>query len=319
MLQLPANVFDYLDLSSEERTQLFLATNTLSNKPADYYIDFVTTTGHIAVISDKLQELSESFKPNTMDDIDTYFSTHPELLTLIPTLLAIRVSKTMDVQGSDINPDDYSLDFLHPEKTLTQHLRFIHESGLADFLLNHPVTNFIDLAQGIEIGLNSNARKNRGGFLGEAFLEKSLSKFATQVKPDKTTSKTIYTPVTDDYSFVDQGTMKVMQTGFGIDLTGSGIPTNRRFDGAVYHRPTHNLALLEIGGSKLKSVAGEFTDLNNILTNAGYTFIYVTSGNGWTNDTSHIRTAIAKIPYLFNYEMVKHGYIQQLLQSQSNN
>lgn len=319
MQLLPDNVHDYLQLSLKERTQLFLATNTLSNKPANYYIDFATTTGHVSPVSDKLQKLSESFKPKTLDEIDAYFLTQPELLTLIPTLLAIRVGSTMNVRGSEIKSADYSLNFSHPEKTLTQHIRFIHESGLANFLLNHPVTDFMDLAQGIEIGLNSNARKNRGGLLGEKFLETSLSKFATQVKPDKKTAKTVYTPVNDDYSFVDQGTIKIMQAAFGIDLTNSSIPKNRRFDGAVYQRSTNNLALLEINffnsaGSKLKAVAGEFDGLNKLLTNAKYRFIYVTSGNGWAQDTSHIGAAIANIPYLFNYAMVNKGYIQQILQ-----
>ncbi len=233
-------------------------------------------------------------------------------------LLAIRIEKVLDVRGLEVQDDDYHLDYTNPEQTLNAHLRFIKESGLAEFLVEHPIQNFRDLARGIELGINTNARKNRGGKLGEDFLDQQLSQFATRVEPDRSSGKTVYTPVTDDFSFVNQGTIKVMQSAFTLDLTESNIPTNRRFDGAVYQKSTNHLALLEInffnsGGSKLKSVAGEFTNLQSILEDAGFQFIYITSGDGWAHDISHISSAIEKIKYLFNFEMVKKGYIEQLL------
>jgi len=201
MLNLPTSVFEYLAKTPEERCKLFLATNTLSNKPADYYIDFQKTTSNVTPHIQALNQLSQELHPTSITAVKNYFSTHPELLTLVPTLLAIRAGKTMDVQEQD-SANDYQLDFANPQRTIPEHLEFLDESGLANFLVNHPVKSYLDLAQGIEIGLNSNARKNRGGHLGEAFLENALSKFATQVKPIKKGSTNTYTPLPDNVTLI---------------------------------------------------------------------------------------------------------------------
>lgn len=317
-MELPENVFDYLALPTQERINLFLKTNTHTNKPATYYIDFDTVDDRVNSDLTRLNRLTNELDPHSIKDVTNYFANNSDQITLIPLLLAIRTGSTLGVQGLADQDSDYILDYQHPQKTIDEHLRFIKDSGLAQFLVNNPISNFTDLARGIEIGINTNARKNRGGSLGENFLDQQLSRFATRVKPDKSSGKTVYTPLSDDLSFVNQGTIKVMQDAFNLDLSHSKIPKNRRFDGAVYQKSTNHLALLEInffnsGGSKLKSVAGEFTDLQSALADADFQFIYITSGAGWAHDLSHISSAIEKIKYLFNFEMVKKGYVEQLL------
>ena len=50
------------------------------------------------------------------------------------------------------------------------------KTGLFNLLQNHLVNNLYDYVLGVECGLNSNARKNRGGHLMEDAVEKFIQK-----------------------------------------------------------------------------------------------------------------------------------------------
>lgn len=52
----------------------------------------------------------------------------------------------------------------------------MRKSGLFDLISAHIINNLYDYATGVEIGLDSNGRKNRGGHLMEALVEDYLKK-----------------------------------------------------------------------------------------------------------------------------------------------
>ena len=55
---------------------------------------------------------------------------------------------------------------------IDEYLVFMKETGLEDLIQNHIINNLVDYAFGVEVGLDSNGRKNRGGHLMEDLLEK---------------------------------------------------------------------------------------------------------------------------------------------------
>lgn len=57
-----------------------------------------------------------------------------------------------------------------------QYKVFMRETGLFELLEKHLVNNLYDYVLGVESGLNSNARKNRGGHLMENLVEKFIQK-----------------------------------------------------------------------------------------------------------------------------------------------
>ena len=57
---------------------------------------------------------------------------------------------------------------------IEQYKVFMRETGLFELLENHLVNNLYDYVLGVESGLNSNARKNRGGHLMENLVEKQV-------------------------------------------------------------------------------------------------------------------------------------------------
>lgn len=311
-MELPTNVFEYLKLPTERKIELFFLTNTATCRPANYYINFDSSMAHIdSEVLERVKKLKD-LETDSIENLISFFKCDPEMVKLVPVLLAFRLdSQLREVNTLSNAEEDYMLDFKDPNATLDFHLRFLRESGLAKFLVDYPTSNFIDLVRGIEIGLNSNARKNRGGKLGEAFLSQAMLEFADRGgQTDETT--------TSEFLFTEQGTKKSMEKVFSLDLTNMDIPSNRRFDGAVYRQSRDELTLIEVNffnsiGSKMKAAAGEFSKLQDTLKSTSSRFIYITAGKGWARDRSHISAAIKDIDYLFNFEMVKQGYVRQLV------
>ena len=58
--------------------------------------------------------------------------------------------------------------------SVEQYKIFMRKTGLFDMIANHLVNNLVDYALGIETGLDSNGRKNRGGHQMEDLVEKYI-------------------------------------------------------------------------------------------------------------------------------------------------
>ncbi len=68
------------------------------------------------------------------------------------------------------------------------------------------------------------------------------------------------------------------------------------------------------GGSKLKAVAGEFTELSQFVTTSpdNVEFVWVTDGLGWKTAHLPLAEAFGHIINIFNLEMLKGGFLFEL-------
>ena len=133
---------------------------------------------------------------------------------------------------------------------------------------------------------------------------------------------------------LERNVAKVCQT-YGLEYKAQATPafikenwrivvpvdkSERRFDVAVFSSEKKKCWLIETnyyggGGSKLKAVAGEFTELSQFVENSDddVTFIWVTDGQGWKTAHLPLAEAFAHIPNVFNLEMLKQDYLVELL------
>ena len=137
----------------------------------DYYIDFkkvITNVDEIKVELNILNSLVGS--RNIEEDFEKIATRYPETLKCIPLLLAVR--------GYEIYAQDedgaFLYNFKHMNYSVEQYKTFMRKTGLFDMIANHLVNNLVDYAFGIETGLDSNGRKNRGGHLMEDLVEKYI-------------------------------------------------------------------------------------------------------------------------------------------------
>lgn len=145
----------------------------------DYYVDFEKVHRNVDEIKIELNILNSLIgSKNIKDDFVQILKRYPETLRVVPILLAKRES---EIYCQDEN-GGYLYQFRVEKYPPNSHLfyerccYFMEQTGLFDLLQNHLINNLVDYVTGVETGLDSNGRKNRGGHLMEDLIEKYIQK-----------------------------------------------------------------------------------------------------------------------------------------------
>ena len=270
-----------------------------------YYIDFEKVHRNVDNIKVELNILNSLIgSKNIETDFENLMRKYPEVLKCIPLLLAVRASEIycQDENGGHLFQFDFGKyppnSHLHYER----YKYFMRETGLFDLLENHIVNNLVDYATGVETGLDSNGRKNRGGHLMEDLVESFIRK-AGFVK-DKTYFKEMY---------IHQITEK-----WGLDLSAISNQgkMEKRFDFVV---KTPNMIygietnFYGSGGSKLNETARSYKTLAlETDTIEGFTFVWFTDGKGWTSARNNLEETFDVMEHIYNIKDLENGVITEV-------
>ena len=126
----------------------------------NYYIDFLKVFRNVDTIRIELNILNSLIGSQQIEtDFINLLRDYPQILKCIPTLLAVRKSEiyAQDDEGG------YTYKFDVVENTPEQYAIFMRKTGLFDMISTHVIANLVDYVMGVETGLDSNGRKNRGG------------------------------------------------------------------------------------------------------------------------------------------------------------
>lgn len=270
----------------------------------DYYVDFPKVYQNIDSIKIELNILNALIRHvNIENEFIRLVERYPEVLRCIPLLLAVRGKEIeiTDENGSRL----YRFDKVAttPEK----YAEFMRKSGLFDLLQRHLISNLVDYATGVETGLDSNGRKNRGGHLMENVVESYLQK-AGIVKQDDNAPKAYYPEM-----YVSD-----IQEKWGLNLSAISNQgkTEKRFDfvvktpNMVYGIETNFYAS---GGSKLNETARSYKTLTLEAANIpGFTFVWFTDGKGWKSARHNLEETFDVLPHLYNIQDMEQGIMHTL-------
>lgn len=161
------------------------------------------------------------------------------------------------------------------------------------------IKNLVDYVIGVEVGLDSNGRKNRGGALMEKIVESYIKKLCVE----------------NGFKYLSQARSTEIKTKWGIEVKVD--KSERSFDFAVYNSKNKKIKLIEInfyngGGSKLKAVCGEFKDLYRELKKQDIDFIWITDGLGWNTTKRPLEETYNNNDYVFNLSMLEEGILSKL-------
>lgn len=295
---------EYQNLTSDERLNLFLKTLSITNRTPEYYVNWDKVERETKQYELELNTLNYLIgKENIYEETLRLFEQQPNLIKAIPSLIASR-DKVLDILSIDDN-DDMSFERLDFSKIDTERIEdyvvFAENSGLLDFLQNKANRSLVDYVYGVEAGLDSNARKNRSGTTMEGILERHVSKLASEL----------------GLEWKAQATAAYIKEKWNIEVPVD--KSERRFDVAVYTAKNNKLWLIETnyyggGGSKLKAVAGEFTELSQFVVQSkdDVEFVWVTDGQGWKTAHLPLSEAFGHIVNVFNLNMLKNNYLHDL-------
>lgn len=265
----------------------------------EYYIDFDKVVRNVDEIRVELNILNSLTGSRTIeDDFEKIVTRYPETLACIPLLLAVR--------GCEIYAQDEDGAFLYNFKRMNysveQYKVFMRKTGLFDMLSNHLVNNLVDYALGIETGLDSNGRKNRGGHQMENLVEKYIES-AGFIK-DKTYFKEMY--------------LKDMEAKWDMDLSALSNQGKaaKRFDFVV--KTDRQIYAVETnfysgGGSKLNETARSYKMLSQEAdTIDGFTFVWFTDGIGWKSARGNLRETFEVMEHVYSIDDMECGIMKEI-------
>lgn len=258
----------------KEQFKTFLSQLSETNATLDYFVDFEKVKGNVRKIALKLNQLNYLIgKDNLEEAINDLYEENPKVFEVLDILIAVRNknAKTLYNTGKITLLKSY---FTSPKGVL----EYICETGLAEVFKNKEISNLVDYVFGIEVGLDTNARKNRGG--------DNMSK-AVSLLFDR---EEIY------YK-------KEVNSTLFLDIESLGVDV-KRFDFVIKTRKKTYLIetnFYNTGGSKLNEVARAYSEVApKINQYENYEFVWITDGQGWLSAKNKLEEAYNIIPNVYN-------------------
>lgn len=264
-----------------------------------YYVDFEKIYKNVDKVKVELNILNSLIgSKNIEEEFQDILIKYPETLECIPLLLAVR-SREIFVKD-EIN--EYLFKFDKMVYSIKDYIRFMKESGLFNLLQNHIINNLYDYVLGIEVGLDSNGRKNRGGHLMENLVESYIIKAG--YKKDVNYFKEMY--------------LKDIEKKWNLDLSEmSGNNTStKRFDFVI--KTDKQVCVIETnfysgGGSKLNETARSYKMLAQESKKVdGVTFIWFTDGTGWNSARKNLEETFNELETMYNIDDLENGILENL-------
>ena len=264
-----------------------------------YYVDF-----------EKIYKSAEKYKielnilnslvgsKNIEKEFEEIIIKYPETLEVIPLLLAVRAN---EIYVKDVT-NEYLFKFNKLVYSIGDYIKFMRETGLFELLQNHIINNLYDYLLGVEVGLDSNGRKNRGGHLMEDLVEEYIIKAG--YKKNVNYFKEMY--------------LSEIEKKWNLDLSamsGNNISTKRfdfviKTDNQVYVIETNFYAS---SGSKLNETARSYKMLAEESKKVdGVTFIWFTDGLGWKSARKNLEETFNELETLYNIDDLDNGVLNNL-------
>lgn len=276
----------------------------------DYFVNWEKAIGNMKSIEKSLNILNYLIgKENIEQEAKELIAENPQVINIFPILVASRdkdfkileptENDLMNFKEFDFSKKRTRKDDLG-EKELNDAIEFLKKTNLLNLFKDKTIKNLVDYVFGVEVGLDSNARKNRTGTAMEDIVEVEVKRICNK----------------HGWEYKTQATVKEINEMWGII-----VPTDksaRRYDFAINNNG--KLLLAEVnyyngGGSKLKTVANEFTKLDKYMNANGFEFCWITDGAGWNTSKKPLRDAFDNMRHIFNLDMIEKGALEYLIEN----
>ncbi len=247
-----------------------------------------------------LQSLHRS--SNIQADFGNLIKRYPEVIKVIPSLLALRESslKLIELLESEIRYQTISFSkssYLASELDVITD--FVTDSGLLGMLA--ATESFADYALGVEVGLDSNARKNRSGDFLEAMVGDILNGLNLSEQGCR---------------LIKQTKFKTLKRDFDVQIPDELLESKADFVLIRGKRALNIEANFYSGsGSKPSEIVNSYANRNRLLKNSGGLFVWLTDGPGWRLMHNPLKTGVIQIDYVLNANLLRRGALNEILAS----
>ena len=278
----------------------WLKTFKTSISDYEYYADFKKAYKNVENIKIELNILNSLIgSKNIENDFEKLLDSYPQVLKCIPVLLAVRGNEIYTIDGDG----EYLFKFNKPNYTVKDYIMFMKKTGLFDLISNHIINNLVDYVTGVEVGLDSNGRKNRGGHLMENLVENYLIK-AGLVKGE---------------TYFKELKLSAIEQTWNIDLSGISNKgkAEKRFDFVV--KKGNTIFAIETNfyassGSKLNETARSYKAIALEAKNIeGFAFVWFTDGyDGWKTARHNLEETFDVLDNIYCIADLENGIMNTL-------
>lgn len=262
-----------------------------------YYVDFNTVYNNFNSIKVKLNILNSLIGSKTIEnDFKKLIIQYPEILICIPILIAKREKEIYCIDGNG----GFTYNFEKMNLSVDQYCYFMRKTGLFDLMQYHIINNLVDYVLGVESGLSSNGRKNRGGHLMENLVESYIVKAGFIKNQD----------------YYKEMYLSDLEKLSGLDLSAlsNNGETEKRFDyvivaDEIYYACECNF--YSSGGSKLNETARSYKTLTLESKDIkGFKFVWFTDGHGWFSAKNNLKETFDVLENIYNIKELDEGIIE---------
>lgn len=263
-----------------------------------YYVDFQKVHKNVESLKIELNILNSLIGSGSIEeDFKKIITKYPETLKCIPLLLAVRANEIYVID----NNGEFFYNFKKMNYSPEQYAVFMRETGLFNLMEKHIIHSLVDYVTGVETGLDSNGRKNRGGHLMENLVESFIIK-AGYIKGENYFKEMYIHEITEKW---------------GIDLSAISNQgkSEKRFDfvirtnNMIYGIETNFYAS---GGSKLNETARSYKQIaQEVDTIDGFTFVWFTDGKGWQSARNNLEETFDILDTMYSINDLENGIINR--------
>ena len=264
-----------------------------------YYIDFTKVYKNVDSIKIELNILNSLIGSKNIEaDFENLIKKYPETLKCIPILLAVREYEIFAGENGDVKLYTFNKQI----NTIEDYKLFMRKTGLFDLLSNHIINNLSDYVTGVETGLDSNGRKNRGGHQMEDLVESYIQKAG--FKRDVNYFKEMY--------------VSEVSKKWNIDLSAVSNQgkMEKRWDFVV--KTDNCIYLIETnfygsGGSKLNETARSYKTIATEMKNVkGAKFVWFTDGAGWKSAARNLEETFDVLDDIYSINDMQNGIMKEV-------
>ena len=238
--------------------------------------------------------------PNPISDLQDLLRKYPEVIKVIPILLACRDGFLKVLNSIETDLQYHTFDFSkkkYETKEIDDIVKFTKNTGLLNMLCQ--MDSATDYLLGVEVGLDTNARKNRSGLFLERMVTETLKELSAR---------------NPGLVFVSQKTFGYVEQVYKVKIP----PTlrDRKFDYAIINKG--KATNIEVNfysgtGSKPSEIVSSYINRGEVLSSAGWKFVWLTDGMGWRKMQRPFHIGVENMDYVMNANLLRNNLLEKII------
>ncbi len=298
----------YKELFNSEYTfkdvlTLFKKNLTNTNKSYSFFTDFEKVKKYINKYNVEIHLLNSLItSDNPRADFKKLIKNYPNVIKVLPLMVANRVKPNeiiyiVDEFKNECLEDNYVFnDKDISDEKIEELLKFLINTGFFELIEKREIKSIHDYYFGVEVGMDTNARKNRSGVAMELatlpYIENLAKKYNLTM-----------------YSQLQFKKIKEVDVPKRLE--------NRKFDYVLLNdkiRINIEVNYYNGGGSKPQEIIDSYINRQVELKSCGWDFIQLTDGQGWAKCQNQEVIGMEQLDCLSNMFFMKHKVIDNFIE-----